>query len=138
MKHLFAISVLLLSGCASLEIDGPGPGFVYYDPAPFLSVSCDKDGNQVAAIVTIPDPGRRHTVRPGSGWGSSTQSVSFQNGMVTTFNQVNDPKSLETLNALVGMAGIKSTGGPPCRPHLYPLISNGGTVGIGPELQAPG
>lgn len=136
MKRLIVLSALALSGCAGLEIDGERSGFVYYDPAPFLSVTCDKDGNQAAAIVVLPDPARRHTVRPGSGWGSSTQSVTFQNGMVTTFNQVNDPKSLETLNALVGIAGIKATGTGGCRPHLFPLVSRNGVIEVGPELQA--
>ena len=134
MKYAFLLAAVALSGCAGLEIDGKGGGFVYYDPLPYLLVTCDKDGNQVANVVALPDPNGKHKVRPRPGWGSSTQSVSFANGMVTTFNQVNDPKSLETLTSLTGLFGLSAKGAEQCRTRLYPIEPGGGALALGREV----
>lgn len=137
MKYAaLAAASLLLSGCAGLAFDAKdGKGVVYYDPAPFLSVTCDEKGNYSVGVIVLPNPAVRHTVRPGTGWGSSTQSVTFQNGMITTFNQETDPQTLETLKTLAGFAGLGTSDLTPnenqCFPKLYPITSTNGTLGIG-------
>ncbi|MBO9500137.1 hypothetical protein [Brevundimonas sp. A19_0] len=112
-----------MAGCSSLVFsDGyRADGVTFYDPVPALVLTCDKDKAVQVNVTSI--PGRVRSVRPQSGIVGGKLSVSFSNGMVTTFNQ--EPQSLgnDMLTTLLEVAGLGVT-------------SNARTPGVCP-LDAP-
>jgi hypothetical protein len=124
-----------LTGCASLVFsDGHRPdGVNYWDPQPFLQITCDDKGNQLMAFAVGPNPNAPRSVRPRSGWGSANLNASFANGLVSQFGQQTDTKIPETITALSGLAtaaaGLKAAAPqgaappPTCRPALYQVSS---------------
>ena len=134
------LGALATAGCAELEFgDGYDPrGATYYDPAPFLMVSYNKDCEATASLITLPDPAHVRHVRPKTGYGSAELSATFANGMLASFGQKTDTKIPETITAATGL--LKQLGvaalvadckaGKP--PKLYRIASQGGAVVLQP------
>lgn len=119
MKTLSLIGALavLVAGCASLEFGnhtrGVADGMVYYDPIPHAVVGCAKEGATIN-IVMLPDVAHPHFVRPGEGWGSSKQSATVTNGILTSFSQETDPQLQHAGSLLGAIGGILGLDGSSC------------------------
>lgn len=105
------LACLLAAGCARIEVytdplmKGEETGFKFYTAKPYLlvgRVAADKPVEM--SIKYLPDLTRPLYAKPRPGWiGSSTLSMTFaESGMLTTFNQVSDPKATEMVTALGG------------------------------------
>lgn len=101
---------LFSAACTSLEFsDGwRGDGVTFYDPVPALVLSCNKDNEVIVRIESL--PGRQRSVRPHSGMVGGKLSVTFQNGMITTFNQEPQSLSNDVLTTLLDVAGVGLAG----------------------------
>ncbi len=131
----------LLAGCAQLEFGSgyDGGAATYYDPAPYLMISYNKDCEATASLITLPDPTRPRHVRPRTGYGSAELSANFANGMLTSFGQKTDTKIPETITAATGLLkqleikGAPSGCTPGKPPKLYRMVSGpGGQVRFEP------
>lgn len=128
------ISVLLISGCASLDF-GDDKGLVYFDAKPYLFVSTTKECVSTATIVTV--PAAKREVKFNSGYGSAELSITLNNGMISNVGQKTDTKIPETITAIgtvakdaALMADLqKPIENKPsiCEPtaRLYPIDENG-------------
>jgi hypothetical protein len=129
-------SICTLSGCAGLDFGDAG--LTYYEPAPYLFVSINKECVSSATVVSL--PGVKRAVKFDRGYGSADLSVALANGMLTSAGQKTDTKVPETITAvaalgtaMAAMSADKSTKQLICVPSavLYP-INNGE-----PDLNSP-
>lgn len=99
------LATMALAGCSTLEFsDGYQPGgATYYDPEPVLIVKCDKDGQPVVEVATM--PGRIRSVKPVAGLLGGELSADFSGGMLTSFGQTNDALSADLLTGVAGLFG---------------------------------
>lgn len=128
MKSVIFISTILsLSGCASVNFNAGEDGAVYYEPLPYLFYSRTDKCVTSATVVSL--PGKKRHLDFSNGYGSSTLSAEFSNGLLTKIGQTSDSKASETLTSIAGLAtaGVLSIDGSAvCTPIsvLFP-IENG-------------
>ncbi|MEJ6790043.1 hypothetical protein BrevBR_10865 [Brevundimonas sp. BR2-1] len=103
---LCCAATMALAGCSTLEFsDGYKPGgATYYDPEPILIVKCDKDGQPVVEVTTM--PGRIRSVRPVAGLLGGELSADFSGGMLTSFGQTNEALSADLISGVAGLFGV--------------------------------
>ncbi len=106
LAGLCCVATVALSACSTLEFsDGYQPGgATYYDPEPVLIVRCDKDGQPVVEVATM--PGRIRSVKPVAGLLGGDLSADFSGGMLTSFGQQNDALSVDLLTGVAGLLGV--------------------------------
>lgn len=127
MKTLLVLPVaLVLSACASVEFNASSEGAVYYEPTPYLFFSRTEKCVTSATPVTL--PGAKRYLDFKSGYGSSSLSAEFSNGLLTKIGQTSDTKVPETLTSIAGLATalkMDSGGGAACAPVsiLYPIVN---------------
>jgi hypothetical protein len=94
---------LMLSGCSTLQFHPgfSGEGATYFDPQPVLILRCNKDKEVVAEMSTM--PGRMRSVTPRAGLLGGEMTVSFENGLITSFNQTNEPLDPELVTTFTGL-----------------------------------
>ena len=78
-------------------------GLKYFDPVPYLLVSCTPEGTTMATVVVV--PGEPKSLRSNNGFGSSSLTVELTNGMITSVGQEADSKIPETLTAALPILG---------------------------------
>lgn len=125
---LLAVSACVLAtyGCAKTSVyrldadlkkveDAENVGIVHYPPVPHLLVTRpqNKDGATETKIIYLPDLEKPLAMRFRPGFGSSTQSITLVNGMLSTFNQTSDTQLDELLANLTapvtGLATAEAT-----------------------------
>ena len=113
-----------LCGCAS--IDFGKDGLKYFDPVPYLLVSCTPEGTTMATVVVV--PGEPKSLRFNNGFGSSSLTVELTNGMITSVGQEADSKIPETLTAALPILGASQVAHQ-CKhdPLLFKIV-NGNVV----------
>lgn len=126
-KYFVVFFSLVVSGCASIDFDSKEKGLVYFEPKPYLFVSLSDKCISSATVVSI--PGEKKKLNFTAGYGSSSLSAEFSNGILTKIGQTSDSKIPETLTSIASLAtaGILEVGTKPvCTPSaiLYP-IENG-------------
>jgi len=126
-KYITIIFAIGLSGCASIDFNADSNGAVYYEPLPYLFYSVTDKCVSSATVVTLPGAKRHLDFK--TGYGSSSLSAEFSNGLLTKVGQTSDSKIPETLTSIgaLATAGILKSGeSPACeqRAVLFP-IENG-------------
>ena len=119
----FALSGVILSGCASIDFNSE-EGLTYFEPKPYLFVSITDKCISSVSVVSI--PGDQKKIEFNSGYGSSTLSAEFSNGIITKVGQTSDSKIPESLASIAALktAGMLVAGeDPACKPSakLYPI-----------------
>ncbi|MFP1677191.1 hypothetical protein ACLD02_00775 [Alloalcanivorax sp. C16-2] len=123
-KYMTVLLATVLSGCASIDFNAGEDGAVYYEPVPYLFYAVTDKCVSSATAVTL--PGEKRHLDFKAGYGSSSLSAEFANGLLTKVGQTSDSNISETLTS-IGTAGIiKSEESSACDPKavLYP-IENG-------------
>nr|WP_290697832.1 hypothetical protein [Halomonas sp. UBA3074] len=122
-KYMAILFMTGLSGCASIDFNADSNGAVYYEPVPYLFYSLTENCIRSATAVTL--PGEKRYLDFKAGFGSSSLSAEFVNGLLTKVGQTSDSKIPETLTS-IGAESIKGVGGLKCSPIavLYP-VENG-------------
>jgi len=92
-------SICLLSGCAGLDFGEEG--LTYYEPAPYLFVSVNKECVSTATVVSL--PGAEKKVKFDRGYGSAELSVVLANGILTNVGQKTDTKIPETITSIASL-----------------------------------
>lgn len=106
MKVYVAIFLAVASsGCASVDFNAGPDGAVYYEPLLYLFYSVTDKCISSATVVSLPGNKRHLDFR--SGYGSSSLSAEFSNGLLTKVGQTSDTKIPETLTSI---AGLKTAG----------------------------
>lgn len=123
-KVLVFILLAAGSGCANIDFNSGENGAVYYEPLPYLFYTVSKKCVRSAKVVTL--PGKKRHLDFSSGYGSSSLSAEFSNGLLSKVGQTSDSKITETLTAIAGLetAGVfsaDSDGGCPIESVLYPI-----------------
>lgn len=99
--------VLLLGGCASIEIERTGgKGFKVYAPKPYILMARAGEGGKVISVtpVMLPDLADPHYVRQTSGIGKANLTFTVENGLLKQFGGDVDSKIPETLKEIGGLA----------------------------------
>tara|TARA_A100000171_G_scaffold48036_3_gene54924 strand:+ start:2036 stop:2464 length:429 start_codon:yes stop_codon:yes gene_type:complete len=126
-RGILVLAVLGLSGCAGVDFNADENGAVYYEPLPYLFYSVTDKCISSATVVSL--PGKKRHLDFSSGYGSSSLSAEFSNGLLTKVGQTSDSKIPETLTSIAGLktAGVLAEGATAaCKPKavLFP-IENG-------------
>lgn len=110
---LTAATILLISGCAQVEVYTDSKlnrdsktGIPFYSPKPYLLVvrTGAKDKPIEASVIYLPNIAQPLYAKLSPGiWGSSDLSVSFANGILTSVNQKVQPLPSELVTAFAGM-----------------------------------
>jgi hypothetical protein len=108
-RVVLGVAIACIAGCGRLSFrDGEGKevGLKVYSPKPYLVVARTgaKDKPVDVQVHYLPDLSAPTYIRPLPGWGSANLSVNLANGMLTSFGQVTDPKIVELLGAIGGVA----------------------------------
>ena len=104
MKYLFAVLIAAASsGCANVDFKAGENGAVYYEPVPYLFYSKTDKCISSASIVSL--PGNKRYLDFKSGYGSSSLSAEFSNGLLIKVGQTSDTKVPETLTSIAGLKG---------------------------------
>lgn len=111
------VALSILSNCARIsihdnkEMTGDSTGIKFYTPKPYVLVTRTgaKDKPIDIQIVYFPDLKNPLYARAQSGFGSSNLTMSFANGMMTTFGQQTDTQLPELITAVSGIPGLLAT-----------------------------
>jgi len=113
-KPLFILVIFALQGCAGINIysdpsldKSSQTGIPFYAPKPYLLIKRTgaKDKPIDISVIYIPDTSKTFYAKPKAGFGSSNLSLTFQNGVLTTFGQEVDSKVTELISAIAGVPG---------------------------------
>ncbi len=107
-------------------------GIKFYDPIPYLFVSVTDKCVSTATVITI--PGEERLMKFKNGWGSSTLSATFTNGMLTTVGQANDPKIPETLTSIAALGTAFLTEETKCKPSAILYAIENGVPNVGKPI----
>ena len=136
MKKTLSLPLTIaLSGCASVDFNAGEDGAVYYEPLPYLFYSVSDKCISSASVVSL--PGKKRHLDFKTGYGSSSLSAEFSNGLLTKVGQTSDTKIPETLTSIASLATAGVLGiapgaaGCPQKAVLFPIED-----GI-PNLQKP-
>lgn len=111
------LASLSLAGCGHIgfydnpDLSGGETGVKFYTPKPYLLVTRTqvKESPIKAELVYLPDLSKPVYAKAVAGMGSSDLSMTFSNGMLTTFGQKTDPKVAETATGLGGLVTAAGT-----------------------------
>lgn len=101
-KTIVASIVFTLAGCAGVEFNAGNDGAVYYEPLPYLFYSVTDKCVSSATVVAL--PGNKRHLDFSTGYGSSSLSAEFSNGLLTKVGQTSDSKTAETLTSIAALA----------------------------------
>ena len=134
-KSPLLIVVAILSGCAGVDFNADEDGAVYYEPLPYLFYSVNDKCISSATVVSL--PGKKRHLNFKTGYGSSSLSAEFSNGLLAKVGQTSDSKIPETLTSIAtlatagGLGFAPGPGGCPAKAVLFPIED-----GV-PNLQKP-
>jgi hypothetical protein len=106
---------IVLSGCSKIAIysdkeltKNNRTGIKFYTPKPYVLVK--RTGNKTTPVdielIYLPDLKNPLYAKATSGLGASKLSMTFSNGILTTFGQENDPKISELISSIAGVPGL--------------------------------
>jgi hypothetical protein len=154
MRILIAIIALILTSCAGVDIkrvepdkDNEAGGIRYYEPAPFLLIYSDAQGNLKSEIVILPDVTNKRSIDPFAVLATNNSVLTFSNGMLTqgkiTIDETVVPTQVfESIKAIAGTIAGAAFDAPEQKattipsPHLYRIIIKGDKAKLagGPAL----
>ena len=143
MRVIVVMVILTIAGCANIDIqrvttanEGTVHGVRYWRPAPYLSVTGNKDGLCVAKLIYLPNMKEEFVITPTGGFGSITFKPTLSDGWnLTALEATVDSKTSATdfLGAIAKMPGLTKDlrEGPSMKPGIYKIIfDNDGNVSL--------
>ena len=111
-KYMEVLLATVLSGCASIDFNADEDGAIYYKPVPYLFYAVTDKCVSSATVVTL--PGERRHLDFKAGYGSSSLSAEFANGLLNKVGQTSDANIPETLTSIGASGIIKPEGSSAC------------------------
>ena len=116
MRPTAFIGVLAIAGCANIDIQrvtadnhATVHGIRYWRPAPYLSVTGDKNGTCVARLIYLPNMKEEYAITPVGGFGSITFKPTLTDGWnLTALDATVDSKTSASdfLGAIAKLQGL--------------------------------
>jgi hypothetical protein len=132
MKRLIPcvpLLLLTLCSCAGLTVssvidEDKERGIRYYESSPYLLVHTDNEGGLVTRLIYLPDPTKKMAVRPYARWASSSTTLNFKNGVLssaeTSFDETAVPKAILGAIEKAATAAIMAADEPQSETHNVP------------------
>jgi hypothetical protein len=131
MKKLVPFLPLLLTlcSCAGLTVnsvtdENKERGIRYYESSPYLLVHTDNEGGLVTRLIYLPDPTKKMAVRPYTRFASSSTTLNFKNGVLssaeTSVDETAVPKAVLGAIEKAATAAIMAADEPQGETHRVP------------------